>query len=65
MLPRNHEISFLSGEIILKKDEDFDTSNFDGYLSTRVQLWPISSPSTPPSTPDLYPDSDDNGYDCK
>ena len=33
MLPKNHEISFLSGEIIFKKDEDFDTSTLmDIYL---------------------------------
>ena len=67
MLPKNHEISSVSGEIILKKDEDFyifcfDIS-FDGFLSTRVPLWPINSPCTPPPTPDS--DSDDSGYDCQ
>ena len=69
MLPKNHEISSVSGEVILKKDEDFDIVcfdiNFHGFLSTRVCLWPINSPSTPPPTSDLYPDSDDSGYDCQ
>ena len=41
----------MSGEIILKKDEDFDILcfdiSFDGFLSTRVRLCPINSPSTP------------------
>ena len=65
--PKNHEISSVPGEIILKKDEDFGIFcfdiNFDGFLSTRVRLWPINSPCTPPQTP--YPDSDVNGYDCQ
>ena len=69
MLPKNQEISSVSGEVILKKDENFDILcfdiNFNGFLSTRVRLWPINSPSTPPWTPDLYPDSDDSGYDCQ
>ena len=62
MLPKNHET--VSGEITLKKDEDFDVLcfdiNFDGFLSTRVHLWPINSPCKPPMTPV----SDDSGYDC-
>ena len=29
MLPKNHEISSVSGEIILKKDEDFDILCFE------------------------------------
>ena len=67
MLPKNHEISSASGEIVLKKDEDlnilcFDI-NFDGFLSARVRLWPINSPCTLPPTPD--PDSDDSGYVCQ
>ena len=68
MLPKNHEISSVSGEIILKKDEDFDIFcfdiNFDGNLSARVRLWPINSPCTSPATPDSDSDSDDSGYDC-
>ena len=66
MLPKDHEISSVSGEIILKKDEDFDIIcfgiNFDGFLSTRVCLWPINSPTTPPL---LTPDSNDSVYDCQ
>ena len=66
MLSKNNEA--VSGEITLRKDEDFDTLsfdiNFDGFLSTRVRLWPINSPSTPPPTPD-YDDSDDSGYECE
>ena len=68
MLPKDHQISSVSGEIILKKDEDFHIIwfdiNFDGFLSTRVRLWPINSPSTPPLTPD-YDHSGDSGYDCQ
>ena len=48
MLPKNHEIAFVSGEIILKKDENFEIIyleiNFDGFLSTHVRLRPINSP---------------------
>ena len=66
MLPKNNEA--VSREITLKKDEDFDTLsfdiNFDGFSSTRVRLWPINSPSTPPPTPD-YDDSDDSGCECE
>ena len=29
ILPKNHEISSVSGEIILKKDENFDMLCFD------------------------------------
>ena len=69
MLPKNHETSSESGEIILKKDEGFDILcfdiNFHGFLSTRVCLWRINSPSTPPLTLDLYPDSGGSGYDCQ
>ena len=40
MLPKDHEISSVSGETILKKDEDFDILcfdiNFDGFLATNV-----------------------------
>ena len=65
MLPKDHEISSVSGEIILKK-EDFDIIcfdvNFDGFLLTRVHLWPINSPTTPPL---LTPDSNDSVYDCQ
>ena len=65
MFPKNHEISPVFGEVILKKDEDFDIFcfdiNFDGFLSTRVRLWPMNSPCTLPTTPD--PESDDSGYD--
>ena len=67
MLPKNYEISSASGEVVLKKDENFDILyfdiNFDGFLSTHVCLWPINSPCTVPPTPD--PDSDDSGYDCQ
>ena len=49
MLPKHHEA--VSGEITLKKDEDFDIFcfeiNFDGLLSTRVRLLLINSPCTP------------------
>ena len=62
MLPKSHEISSVSGKIILKKDEDFDIfcfdTNFDGFLSTRVRLWPMNSPCTLPTTPD--PESNDS-----
>ena len=55
----------MSDEIPLKKGEDFDLLcfdiNFDGFLSTRVRLWPINSPSTLPPTPD----SDDSRCDCQ
>ena len=67
MLPKSYEISSSPGKIVLKKDEDFDILCFDiysdGFLSTRVCLWSINSPCTPPPTPD--PDSDDSGYDCQ
>ena len=63
MFPKDHEISSVSGEIILK---NFDIIcfgiNFDGFLSTRVCIWPINSPTTPPL---LTPDSNDNVYDCQ
>ena len=63
MLPKDHET--VSGEITLKRDEGFDNFcfdiNFDGFLSTRVWLWPINSPCTLP----LTPISDDSGYDCQ
>ena len=63
MLPKNHEM--VSGEITLKKDEDFDILcfdiNLDGLLSDGVRLWPRNSPCTPP----LTPVSDDSGYDCQ
>ena len=66
MLPKYHEISSVSDEIILKKDEDFDIIcfdiNFDGFLSTRVRLWPINSPTTPPL---LTPDFNDSVDDCQ
>ena len=67
MLPKNHEISSTSGEITLKKDEDFDIlcfeKNFDEFLPSRVRLWPNNSPTTPPLTPVSY--SGDSGYDCQ
>ena len=69
MFPKNYEISPVFGEVILKKDEDFDIFcfdiNFDGFLFTRVRLWPINinSPCTPPPIPDS--DSDDSVYDCQ
>ena len=63
MLPKIPET--VSGEITLKKDKGFDILcfdiNFDGFLSTRVCLWPINSPCTPP----LTPVSDDSGYNCQ
>ena len=66
ILPKDHEISSASGEIILKKDEDFDMLcldiNFYGFLSTRVHLWPVNSPTAPPLS---TPDSSDSGYDCQ
>ena len=72
ILPKNHKISSVSGEIILKKDENFDMLcfdiNCDGFSSTRVRLWPINSPSTQPPTPDfdnISSDSYDSGYDCQ
>ena len=59
----------MSGETILKKDEDFDILcfdiNFHKFLSTRVRLWPINTPGTPPPTPDLYPNCDNSSYDCQ
>ena len=65
MLLKNHKIFSVSDEIPLKKGEDFDLLcfdiNFDGFLSTRVRLWPINSPSTLPPTPD----SDDSHCDCQ
>ena len=67
MFPKNHEISSVSGEIILKKDEDFDIYffdiKFDGFLSTCICFWPINSPCTQPLT--LDSDSDDSGFDCQ
>ena len=67
MLPKNHEISCTSGEIVPKKDEDFHVLcfdiNFDGFLSTHVCLWPRNSPCKPPPTPD--PDFDESGCDCQ
>ena len=50
MLPKNNEISSSEfGEIILKKDEEFDILcfdvNFDGFLSTRTCFWLINPPS--------------------
>lgn len=70
ILPKNHEISAVHGEIILRKDEDFDVLcfdiSFDGFLSTCVRLWPINSPATPLSTlDDISTDSDDSDYDCQ
>ena len=67
MLPKNHEIDSTSGEITLRKDEDFDILcfeiNCDGFLPTRTRLWPIKSPCIPPPNPNSI--SDDNGYDCQ
>ena len=50
MLPKNNEISSSEfGEIILKKDEEFDILcfdvNFDGFLSTRTCFWLINPSS--------------------
>ena len=68
MLPKNHEVASTSGEIKLRKDEDFDIScfeiNCDGFLPTRVHLWPINFPCTPPPTPNSISD-DDSGYECQ
>ena len=54
MLPKHHEA--VSGEITLKKVEDFDIFcfeiNFDGFLSTRICLLLINSPCFPPPAPD-------------
>ena len=67
LLPKTHEISSTPGEITLKKDEDFDILCFevifDGLLPSRVRLWPINSPCTPPPISVSY--SDDIGYDCQ
>ena len=72
MLSKNHKISSVSGEIILKKDEDFDILcfdiDFDEFLSTRVCLWRINSPSTAPpilGSDDTGPDPDDSSYNCQ
>ena len=53
MFPKHHEA--VSGEITLKKVEDFDI-----LLSTRVRLLLINSPCTPPPAPDN--ESFDSGF---
>ena len=68
MFPKNNEISSVSGEITLKKDEDFDILcfeiNCDGFLPAHVRLWPINSQCTPPLTSVSYSDNDSE-YDCQ
>ena len=68
MLPKNHEIASTSGKITLRKDDDFDTLcfeiNCDGFLPTRIRLWLMNSPCTPPPSPVSYSDND-SGYDCQ
>ena len=68
MLPKNHKTASTSGEITLRKDDDFDILcfeiNCDGFLPTRIRLWPINSPCTSPPTSVSYPDND-SGYDCQ
>ena len=68
ILPKNHEIASKSGEITLRKDEDFDILcfeiNYNGFLPTHICLWPINFPCTPPPT--SFSNSDSNsGYDCQ
>ena len=67
-LSKIHEISSTSGEITLRKDENFDILcfeiNCDGFLPTRVHLWSINSPCT--LLPNLVSNSNnDIGYDCQ
>lgn len=66
-LPKENEISKVAGEIVLKKDSDFNILcfdvNFDGYYTTRVRLWPENHPTTPPPMPDVS--SIDSGIDIQ
>ena len=68
MLPKTHEIASTSGEITLRKDEDFDILcfeiNCDGFSPTCIHLWPINSSCTPPPTSVSYSDND-SGCDCQ
>ena len=68
MLQKNHELASTAAEITLRKDEDFYILSFeikcDGFLPTRVRLWPVNFPCTPPRTPNSYSDNDSR-YDCQ
>ena len=68
MLPKNYEITSTSGEITLRKDEDFDILSFeincDGFSPTCIHLWPINSSCTPPPTSVSHSDKD-SGCDCQ
>ena len=66
-LTKSNEISKVNGEIVLKKDSDFNflcfDINFDGYYMAHVPLWPENHPATPPPTLDVS--SIDRGVDIQ
>ena len=66
-LTKSNEISKVNGEIVLKKDSDFNflcfDINFDGYYMARVPLWPENHPTTLPPTLDVS--SIDGGFDIQ
>ena len=56
LLPKEENMPKASGEIVLRKDMDFDILcfdiNIDGFYPARICLWPQNYPIAPP-TPDI------------
>ena len=56
ILPKEENMPKSSGEIVLRKDMDFDILcfdiNVDGFYPARIRLWPQNHPIAPP-TPDI------------
>ena len=71
-LPKGAKFSHLNtrGEIILKRDADFDILcfeiNFQGYFPAIVRLWRSNHPKSPPA-PNIFniDDLSDSGIDCQ
>ena len=57
LLPKDSEIFKTSGEIILRK--------FDEYFPARVGLWPQNHPAAPPAPVVSDDDTTDSTYDCQ
>ena len=68
VLPINEEISKTSGEIVVRKDKDFDIIYFDLkidiFFPACICLWPQNYPTCLPTTEVLITVSSlDSGYD--
>ena len=69
ILPKEENIPKASGEIIFRKDMDFDILyfdiNIDGFYPAGVRLWPQNNPTAPTRPQVASVSSSDSGYECQ